>query len=192
MSASERSSSLELGAGSRRDSGSKSRSCEQEYIVRRLRAHTCDLRLLHRKTGGLCLKLANCVEEKVHSAAHKKVPSTSAFRFADARHFRVGLRSRHHPHIDMLKPRLFSTLRRLQHENPLVRVFEDIDSVMADVAGSSALWHSSANAADAARTTTKKEHQKREESHCCLLCKGRSGQEYDCWYAASRLSWTLR
>jgi hypothetical protein len=87
-------------------------------------------------------------------------------------------------HLAMSKPRLFSTLRCLQHENPLVCVVEYVEGAMADGAGSSALWCSSADAAHAARTAAEEEHQRCEESDCRIICKGGCREEYNCWYAS--------
>jgi hypothetical protein len=109
---------------------------------------------------------------------------TKKFRFAGSMRVTSALRSAASPYNhDMLKPRLFSTLRCLQHENPLVRVVEDVDSAIADVAGSPALWRTATNAADAAGTTPKEEHQWCGKSDCCIICKGRCWEEYDCGYA---------
>jgi hypothetical protein len=59
------------------------------------------------------------LEEKVPSAPQKS-SMTSALCFTDARHLRDQLRNHYSYRQVMLKPRLFSTLRCLQHENPLV------------------------------------------------------------------------
>jgi hypothetical protein len=82
-----------------------------------------------------------------------------------------------------MKPRLFSTLRCLQHENPLVswRYLSCTCKILIEsIIGTTENGKYSAHAKRSARATT---NQRCEESDCCILCERRSREIYNCRFA---------
>lgn len=94
------------------------------------------------------------------------------------------------PQLAMMRSRLFSTLQRLQHENPLVSLannhVESPPTAKQARPGPSALWRTSADAAHAARTAQEARHQRRQEDRRRVVGKGRRRQEHHCWYGNLR------
>ena len=118
--------------------------------------------------------------------------SKSAFHFADACTSASNSAtpvSVTYTAVAMLKPRYFSTLCCLQHENPLVRLrlHDQIIYWLMLLPGTSALRRTSADAPDAARVAAKEKYQRRKESRCRIICKGWRWEEYSCRYALLRL-----
>lgn len=83
-----------------------------------------------------------------------------------------------------MKPRLFSTLRCLQHENPLVS-WRFISTVylmaLKHWKGIATNWQHPTNAARPARTA---QDQRCQESDCCIICKGWCREVYYCRFVA--------
>jgi hypothetical protein len=85
----------------------------------------------------------------------------------------------------MLKPRLFSTLRCLQHENPLVSVLRpniDFRRLTTAVTGPPALRRTSAAATHAARSAATTKHKGCKEGHRRVFSERRCGKEYNSGY----------
>jgi hypothetical protein len=85
-----------------------------------------------------------------------------------------------------MKSRLFSTLRVLRHENPLVipilnkGCYKGV--LMSSFVGTPALRRTSTNPAYATRSPAEETYKRCKESYCCELGERRSGEKYSCWY----------
>lgn len=79
-----------------------------------------------------------------------------------------------------MKPRLFSTLRCLQHENPLVswRFVSGVCSIELNIEkGIATNWQ---HPTDAARPARAAQDQRCQESDCCIICEGWCREVYHC------------
>lgn len=87
-----------------------------------------------------------------------------------------------------MKPRLFSTLRCLQHENPLVsrRVVIKFCSISNINIGSTTHWQYTAFPAGSPRT---EEDQEREQGDRGFFRKGRSRKIYNCRFGRIGINW---